>query len=92
MIFFCRLGSSVKRGRRGGRHDQLLDQVVVAHHQSKEGGLANDMTNFLSGEQGGGAPNLFTPNSRVHHHGGAGRVVPSIWTGTPGVAAMPRTL
>ena len=50
---------------------------MFAHHQSEEGGEEDHLTNFLTGGQRGGAPNLFTPNSRVHHHGGAGRVVPS---------------
>ena len=38
--------------------------------------------------QGGGAPNFFTPVLGFCHCGGPGRVVPSVWTGTPGVAAM----
>ena len=54
--------------------------LSVAQHKSEDVGEEDDLTNLLTGDQRGGAPNLFTPNSRVHHHGGAGRVVPSIWT------------
>ena len=41
--------------------------LSVAQHQSEDVGEEDDLTNLLTGDQRGGAPNLFTPNSRVHH-------------------------
>ena len=53
--------------------------------------MDNDLTTISIRDQGGGAPNLFTPTLGFFTVAELVELCPP-WTGTPGVAAMPRTL
>ena len=54
--------------------------------------MTNDLTTISIRDQGGGAPNLFTPILWFFTVAELVELCPPFWTGTPGVAAMPRTL